>query len=229
MRLVNTSTRAVAWACKTTNPLQPSKNTGKKPAEKTHSLTLHLQNHLDHFNILLLDTSTICSIRARPRAPDACTIVAHNLTSNKLHDFLQDLWHWHIQDLHAIPWHMLHSHTTCVRTCTEHRVNHMTCPRMSRMHTTNHIPRLTDLKRACHARCATLTRRAFSILLSSHSDDCLLQISTSLAANILVSGQEPLRVGHVFLETLHLNFEVTLPGQFVSIVAVKWQFPPSPK
>ena len=81
------------------NPPQPSKNTGQELAfksKKAHSLTLLLQNHLDHFNNLLLDTSTICSICARPPvlSPDACTSVADDLTSNKLHDFLQDLWHW---------------------------------------------------------------------------------------------------------------------------------------
>ena len=32
-------------------------------------------------------------------SPDACTSVADDPTSNKLHDFLQDLWHWHIHDL----------------------------------------------------------------------------------------------------------------------------------
>ena len=45
------------------NPLQPSKNTGQKllnnntafKSKKTHSLTLFLQNHLDHFNTLLQD------------------------------------------------------------------------------------------------------------------------------------------------------------------------------
>ena len=50
--------------CKTNhNPLQPSKNTGQKllnnntafKIKKTHSLTLLLQNHLDHFNTLLQD------------------------------------------------------------------------------------------------------------------------------------------------------------------------------
>ena len=46
-------------------------------------------------------TSTICSICARPPvlSPDACTSVADDLTSNNLHDFLLDLWHWHIHDL----------------------------------------------------------------------------------------------------------------------------------
>ena len=32
-------------------------------------------------------------------SPDACPSVADDLTSNKRHDFLQDLRHWHIHDL----------------------------------------------------------------------------------------------------------------------------------
>ena len=46
-------------------------------------------------------TSTICSICARPPvlSPDACTTVADDLTSNNLHDFLLNLWYWHIHDL----------------------------------------------------------------------------------------------------------------------------------
>ena len=45
---------------------------------------------------------------------------------------------------------------------------------------------------------------------SSHSNDWLLQ----LGGQLLVSGQGPLRVGHVILEALHLDCEVTLRGQF---------------
>ena len=58
---MGTSTRAVA--CAFASEPQPSKNTGQKllnnntafKSKKTHSLTLLLQNHLDHFNNLLLD------------------------------------------------------------------------------------------------------------------------------------------------------------------------------
>ena len=48
---------------------------------------------------------------ARPpvQSPDACTSVADDLASNKLHDFLHEPEHWHIHDLlhdamlHALP------------------------------------------------------------------------------------------------------------------------------
>ena len=46
--------------------------------------------------------STICfptSARPPVLSPDACPSVADDLTSNKRHDFLQDLRHWHIHDL----------------------------------------------------------------------------------------------------------------------------------
>ena len=42
-------------------------------------------------------------------SPDACTSVADDLASNKLHDFLHEPEHWHIHDLlhdamlHAAP------------------------------------------------------------------------------------------------------------------------------
>ena len=56
-------------------------------------------------------TSTISSVCARPPvlSPDACTSVADDLASNKLHDFLHEPEHWHIHDLlhdamlHALP------------------------------------------------------------------------------------------------------------------------------
>ena len=46
-------------------------------------------------------------------SPDACPSVADDLTSNKRHDFLQDLRHWHIHDLlhdsfrHPLLWNHL--------------------------------------------------------------------------------------------------------------------------
>ena len=63
-----------------------------------------LRNHLDHVNCSKIrgtGTSTISSMCARPPvlSPDACTSVADDLTSNKLHDFLLNLWYWHIHDL----------------------------------------------------------------------------------------------------------------------------------
>ena len=61
LRVVGTSTRAVARAF--ASEPQPSKNTGQKllnnntafKSGKTHSLTLLLQNHHNHFNALLQD------------------------------------------------------------------------------------------------------------------------------------------------------------------------------
>ena len=73
---MGTSTRAVARAF--ASEPQPSKNTGQKllnnntafKSKKTHPLTLLPQNHLDHFNNLLLDLwyRTIHDL-----LPDKCT------------------------------------------------------------------------------------------------------------------------------------------------------------
>ena len=82
-------------------------------------------------------------------------------------------------------------------------MNHMTtCPRTSRMQATSHIPRLIEVKRASSSP-ALLPLRPLAA--TSFGE---------LGGELLVNGQGPLRVGHVILEALHLNCEVTLPGQF---------------
>ena len=71
--------------------------------KKTHSLTLLLQNHLDHLNILLQALArSRCAqpcchhgknVHVHPccrLSPVTCTSVADDLTSNNLHDFFHE-------------------------------------------------------------------------------------------------------------------------------------------
>ena len=92
-----------------TLPMQPTAPCSTcSQKKKTHLLTLLLQNHLDHFNILLQDlwhindllsrVDTTVNMYTSTRAV-ACSKVAKELTSDNLHDFFHETQHWHIHDL----------------------------------------------------------------------------------------------------------------------------------
>ena len=107
---MGTSTRAVARTF--ASEPQPSKNTGQKllnntvfKSGKTHSLTLLLQNHLDHFNNLLQDPWYRKNARPPVLSPDAWKRLAPRFPPRSL-----TLAHPRPNKiLHALPWHMPHT------------------------------------------------------------------------------------------------------------------------
>ena len=61
--------------------------------KKTHSLTLLLQNHLDHLNILLR------GYWARPPVLPLVPLQANHNSQNHLNNLLRDVRHWHLHNL----------------------------------------------------------------------------------------------------------------------------------
>ena len=99
------------------------------------------------------------------------------------------------------------------------------------MQATSHIPRLTEVKRACVLRdvrdSQTESSPALLFWRSSHSDDWLLRLSASLAANFWSAARDLCVSPTSFLRLPTSTARSPAgPVLFRSLLS-KWQFPPS--